>query len=365
MRMAIHAGEAQRREGNYFGSPLNWVARLLGIASGGQVLCSHAAAQLIGADLPVDAALIDLGEHRLADLVHPERVFQLFHPNLPSQFPPLRTLGAHKLPVALTPFVGRAQELDELSTVLARSRLLTLTGAGGTGKTRLALKAAATLAAYPNGVWLVELAPLRDGAQVPAAVAAALTFETSAFDTPAAMEDRLIHHLAARETLLLLDNCEHLVEAVAGLVHALLTRCPQVTVLATSRERLGVPGEVVWRVPPLSLPAPGAAVEELAESDAVAFFCERARAARPAFALDGTNADAVVRICRRLDGIPLALELAAARLHILSPQQLADRLDDRFRLLTGRDRIAVPRQQPCERPSTGATSSSHRRSGAP
>jgi predicted ATPase/DNA-binding SARP family transcriptional activator len=348
VRMAIHAGVAQRREGNYFGPALNRVARLLGIASGGQMLCSQAAAELAGADLPAEVALIDLGEHRLADLARPERVFQVTHPELPSQFPPPRSLNAprHNLPVALTPFVGRSRELDELSTLLAGSRLLTLTGVGGAGKTRLALQAAAAARpAYPDGVWMVELAPLRDGAQAPSAVAAALTFETSAFDTPKAMEDRLIRHLASRQTLLLLDNCEHLIDAVARLVHVLLTQCRTVTVLATSRERLRVPGEATWKVPPLSLPAPGAAMGELAKSDAVTFFCERARAAQPTFELDTTNAAAVARICRRLDGIPLALELATARLQVLSPPQVADRLEDRFRLLTGRERIAVPHQQ--------------------
>ena len=348
VRMAIHAGEAQRREGNYFGPALNRVARLVGTASGGQVLCSQAVAELIRADLPADVALVDLGEHRLADLARPERVFQVSHPELPSHFPPLRSLGAHRhnLPVALTSFVGRARELDELRTLLTGTRLLTLTGIGGAGKTRLALHAtAASLEAYADGVWMVELAPLRDGAQVPSAVAAALSFETSTFDTPDVVQDRLIRHLTTRQMLLLLDNCEHLLEVIARLVHALVTRCPGVTVLATSRERLGVPGEVAWRVPPLSLPSDGAAVDELNDSDAVTFFCERARAARPAFELDAANAATVARICRRLDGIPLALELAAARIQILSPTQIADRLDDRFRLLASRERIVVPHQQ--------------------
>ena len=348
VRMAIHAGVAQRREDNYFGPALNRVARLLATASGGQVLCSHAAAELIGADLPADVALLDLGEHRLADLACVERVFQVAHPELWSQFPPLRSLAAHRhnLPVALTPFIGRARELDELNTLLAGSRLLTLTGVGGAGKTRLAIQgAAAALPAYPDGVWIAGLAPLRDGAQVASAVAAALTFETSAFDSPEAVEARVIRHLTTRQTLLLLDNCEHLIEAVARLVHAFLTRCPGVTVLATSRERLGVPGEVVWKVPPMSMAPPSAAIDELTGSDAVAFFCERARAARSTFELDTTNAAAVDRICRRLDGIPLALELAAARVQVLSPAQVADRLDDRFRLLTGRERIVVPHQQ--------------------
>ncbi|HKS53454.1 MAG TPA: tetratricopeptide repeat protein [Pseudonocardiaceae bacterium] len=348
VRMAIHAGVAQRREGNYFGPALNRVARLLATASGGQVLCSQTAAELIGAQLPADVTLIDLGEHRLADLARPERVFQLTHPELPSQFPPLRSLGAHRhnLPVALTPFVGRTRELNELDKLLAGSRLLTLTGVGGAGKTRLGLQAvAAAVSAYADGVWMVELAPLRDEGQVPSAVAAALSFETSTFDTPEAIHERLISHLAIRRTLVLLDNCEHLLQAVARFVHALLTRCSAVSVLATSRERLGVPGEVAWSVPPLSLPAAAAATEELPGSDAVAFFCERARAARPAFELDHTNAAAVLRICRRLDGIPLALELAAARIQVLSPAQLASRLDDRFRLLIGRERVVVPHHQ--------------------
>jgi predicted ATPase/class 3 adenylate cyclase len=348
VRMAIHAGVAQRREGNYFGPPLNRVARLLGTASGGQVLCSQAAAELIGAALPHDVALIDLGEHRLADLSRPVRVFQVTHPDLPSQFPPLRSLGVHRhnVPVVLTPFIGRARELEELSTLLAGSRLLTLTGVGGAGKTRLALHTvAAALKVYTDGVWMVELASLRDGAQLASAVAAALSFETSTFDSPQALEDRLIRHLETRQTLLLLDNCEHLLDTIARLIHALVTRCPGVTVVATSRERLGVPGETVWTVPPLSLPSPAATVEELTGSDAVTFFCERARAAQPTFALDTTNAATVARICRRLDGIPLALELAAARIQVLSPTQLASRLDDRFRLLTGRERIAVPHQQ--------------------
>jgi hypothetical protein len=185
--MAIHTGVAQRREGNHLGPALNCVARLLGTASGGQVICSKAAVELIGRHLPVEVALIDLGEHRLTDLSRPERVFQLTHPGLPSQFPPLRSQGVHRhnLPIALTSFIGRARELEELGRLLAGFRLLTLTGVGGTGKTRLALQAAAAvLAAYSEGVWMVELAPLRDGAQV----AAALSLETSAFDSPEAVE---------------------------------------------------------------------------------------------------------------------------------------------------------------------------------
>ncbi|MDQ3825205.1 MAG: adenylate/guanylate cyclase domain-containing protein, partial [Actinomycetota bacterium] len=348
VRMAIHAGGAQRRERNYFGPVLNRVARLLATASGGQVVCSQAAVELIGTQLPVEVALLDLGEHRLADLSRPERVFQVTHPELPSQFPSLRSLAAHRhnLPVALTPFVGRTGELQELDKLLAGARLLTLTGVGAAGKTRLALQAvAAALPAYTDGVWMVELAPLRDGAQVPSAIAAALSFETSAFDSSQGLEERLLGHLATRQTLLFLDNCEHLLQAVGPLVHALVTRCPRVTVLVTSREPLGIPGEVVWSVPPLSLPPAGSALNELQNSDAVTFFCERARAARPTFELDSTKAATVARICRRLDGIPLALELAAARVKVLSPAELASRLNDRFHLLTGGQRIAVPHHQ--------------------
>ncbi|MGH8974121.1 MAG: ATP-binding protein, partial [Acidimicrobiia bacterium] len=346
VRMAIHAGVAEQRDGNFFGPALNRVARLMGCAAGGQVLCSQPAAELVGADLPAGVGLLDLGEHRLADLARPERILQMTHPDLPSDFPPLRTVGSqrHNLPVALTSFIGRDRELSELAGLLGTARLLTLTGVGGAGKTRLGLQAAAAaLDDHPEGVWMIELAPLREAGQVPAALAGALSFETNMTDTPDVLQDRLVRHLTTRRTLLLFDNCEHLVEPVARLAHHILSHCPTVTIVATSREVLGVAGEVAWRVPPLSLPAASAAIEELADSDAITFFCERTRAARPGFALDPHNAPALARICRRLDGIPLALELAAARVGVLNPAQVADRLDDRFRLLTGRDRITVPR----------------------
>jgi len=346
VRMAIHAGSAERRDDNFFGPALNRVARLMACAAGGQVLCSEAAAELVGADLPAGVGLVDLGEHRLADLARPERILQLVHAELPSDFPPLRTVGGHRhnLPVALTSFIGRDRELEELGRLLGTARLLTLTGVGGAGKTRLGLETATgALDDYPDGVWMIELAPVREATDVPAALAAALSFETSVSDTPDVLAARLVRHLATRRTLLLFDNCEHLIEPVARLVHQILTHCPSVTVLSTSRELLGVAGEVACRVPPLSLPAVEADVEELARSDAVTFFCERARATRPAFDLTPDNAFAVARICRRLDGIPLALELAAARVGVLNPAQVADRLDGRFKLLTGRDRITVPR----------------------
>ena len=350
VRMAIHAGAAEPRGDNYVGPTLNRTARLLSLGFGGQVLCSQAAADLARDDVPPDVSLLDLGEHDLADLSRPERVFQAAHPELPSTFPPLRSPGRrrHNLPATLTSFVGRAHELDEIRGLLAESRLVTLTGMGGSGKTRLALEVAAgALDTFPDGVWVVELGALPDPALVPSTAATALGVVTTGLSpTTDAVTERLCEYLQLRQVLLVLDNCEHLVEAVAHLAHALLAACPGVTILATSREILGMAGEVAWRVPTLSLPAAGTTdPEDLAASDAVALFCERARAAQPGFGLSPANADAVAQICRRLDGVALALELAAARIRILGAHDLARRLDQRFRLLTGGARTAVPRHQ--------------------
>jgi predicted ATPase/DNA-binding SARP family transcriptional activator len=351
VRMAVHAGAAERRAGNWFGPILDRTARLLATAAAGQVVCSHVAGELGQDDLPPDMGLIDLGEHRLPDLARPERVYQVTHPDLPRDFPPLRSLDArrHNLPVALTSFVGRAGELSEVAILLATSRLLTLIGIGGAGKTRLALQAAAgALGRFPDGAWFVELAPVRNPDLVANQVVTALGLLPSALGSKPkeSLEQRLCDHLAARRLLIILDNCEHVVEAAARLAQTVLTRCPDVTVLATSREVLGVPGEVMWKVPPLSMPSDEAtSVEELAGSDAVALFCDRARLARSGFGLSDANAAAVGRICRRLDGIPLGLELAAGKIRVLGAHQVAERLDDRFRLLTGGARTAVPRHQ--------------------
>ncbi|HEV8624558.1 MAG TPA: BTAD domain-containing putative transcriptional regulator [Acidimicrobiia bacterium] len=350
VRMAVHAGAAERRAENWFGPTLNRTARLMATAAGGQVVCSHVAAELGNDDVPAGISLIDLGEHRLADLTRPERVYQVTHPDLARDFPPLRSLDArrHNLPVGLTSFVGREQELDEVVGLLGTSRLVTLVGTGGAGKTRLALQAAAAaIARFPDGAWFVELAPLRDPDLVVTEVVTTLGFLPSALVQPGeSLEERLCDQLQARRLLLVLDNCEHVVEAAARLAHTVLARCRDVTVLATSREVLGVPAEVVWSVPPLSMPPDEAATaEELAGSDAVMLFCERARAAQAGFGLSDANAAAVARICRRLDGIPLGLELAAAKIRVLGAVQVAERLDDRFRLLTGGFRTAVPRHQ--------------------
>ena len=346
VRMAVHAGAAEPRGDNYVGPTLNRTARLLSLGFGGQVLCSQAVADLVRDDVPADVSLVDLGEHELTDLARPERVFQVVHPELRSTFPPLRSPSRrrHNLPAILTSFVGRASELEEVRGLVAQSRLVTLTGMGGSGKTRLALEAATrAFDAFPDGIWIIELGALRDPALLPSTAAAVLGLATTGLGaTPDALVDRLCEYLQPRRVLLVLDNCEHLVETVAGLAHAVLAACPDVTILATSREILGLAGEVTWRVPPLSLPR---SEDDLEASDAVALFCERARAAQPGFALNPANAAAVAQVCHRLDGIPLALELAAARIRVLGAQELARRLDQRFRLLTGGDRAAMPRHQ--------------------
>jgi predicted ATPase len=345
-RMGLHTGEVEVQGAHYFGAPLYRCARLMATAHGGQTVLSGATAELVQDQLP-GGRLRDLGEHRLKDLARPERVFQLLHPDLPGAFPPLRTLDArpHNLPVQVTGFVGRERELAEVARLVAAQRLVTLTGPGGTGKTRLALQAAAAvLDAYPDGVWLAELGALADPGNVPQAVAAAVGVRE---EPGRPLLATLTDALKPRRLLLVLDNCEHLVDACARLADALLRACPQVHLLATSREALGIAGETPRRVPSLALPdarQPPSA-EAVAHSEAVRLFAERAATAAPGFAVTAENAAAVVAICRRLDGIPLALELAAARVRVLPPQQLAARLEDRFRLLTGGSRTAPPRQQ--------------------
>jgi len=350
VRMAVHAGAAECRAGNYFGPTLNRAARLLASSWGGQIVCSAAAADLAADHLPDLVTLLDLGEQRLADLARPEQVFQVAHPGLPADFPPLRTASAirHNLPAALTSFVGRVEEIDDVVGLLESSRLVTLVGPGGAGKTRLALEAApAVLARFPDGVWLAELAPVRDPALVPHTVATAIGLDPSALAGSGRPPDEVLSdQLRHRRLLVILDNCEHLVAAAARLAHAILSRCPDVTALATSREVLALPGEAVVRLGPLSMPSPGATrLDDLTDSDAVTLFCERARESIAGFALTEANAGAIARICHRLDGIPLALELAAHRTRLLGAQRLADRLDDRFRLLAEGPRTADARHQ--------------------
>jgi predicted ATPase/DNA-binding SARP family transcriptional activator len=359
VRSAIHTGEAELRDGDYFGSTVNRAARLRGIGHGGQLLCSQSSAQLLEDRLPEGAVLRSLGQHRLQDLARSEAVFQLVHPALAADFPPLRSLEAlpNNLPGQLTSFVGREQEMDELTDLLAARRLVTLTGAAGCGKTRLAVQLGAErLRDYADGVWLVDLAPLGDPDLLVQAVATALAVR----DTPAtvvsaaagvqagrSLIDLVVDHLRTRSILLVMDNCEHLLEPVAALVEALLRACPQLRVLATSREPLGVSGEVTWRVRSLSVPAAHAdgAPRALLEYEAIRLFVDRAKACVPSFELSARDGPAVAQICRRLDGIPLALELAASRIEVLEPNELAARLDDRFRVLTGGSRTGQERHQ--------------------
>ncbi len=327
--------------------PSTDVRAFLASAHGGQILVSLTSAELLRDVLPEEVSLRDLGEHRLRDLARPERVFQLLHTDLPASFPSIRSLDAyaHNLPVQVTSFVGRRQDLAAVAELVPKTRLLTLTGVGGSGKTRLALQAGAEfVSVFRDGVWLTELGPLDDGALIVTETAANLGVERL---PGRSMQDSLIEYLRSRHTLLLLDNCEHVLDATVHFLDALLRACPRLQVLATSREALGMAGEVLYRVPSLSVPRPGEETDlaALDEHEAVRLFVERAAAARPGFSLNSDNGAAVAVISRRLDGIPLAIELAASRVRAMSPDQLAARLDDRFALLTGGSRAALPRQQ--------------------
>jgi predicted ATPase/class 3 adenylate cyclase/DNA-binding CsgD family transcriptional regulator len=349
VRIALHTAEAQLRdEGNYFGIALSRCARIRAIAPGGQTLLSHATHDLVADRLPDGVELLDCGEHRLRDLGRPERIFAPVHPELPAPEPALlRSLDAvpNNLPGQLSSFVGRERELEELRAALGATRMLTLTGSGGSGKTRLALALAArSLESYPDGVWWIDLAPQTDGAVVGEVIAAPMGVRPLPGMTPL---QAACGALADARTLLVLDNCEHLLEDCAGAAAALLESCPSVKVLATSRAPLGLPGESVWRVPSLALPQePGhEAVESLSQYDAVKLFIERAMKARANFTVTNDNAPTVAQICSDLDGIPLAIELAAARVRMLSLEQIAAGLADRFHLLTGGARSALPRHQ--------------------
>jgi predicted ATPase/class 3 adenylate cyclase/DNA-binding CsgD family transcriptional regulator len=347
VRMAIHTGEAERRdEYNYFGPSIIRCARLRAIAHGGQVLVSGSTADVAGDRLPSDASLVDLGPHRLKDLGRPERVFELRHPDLPRGHAQLLSLDnlPTNLPVQLTSFVGRVTELEALRDLLGSGRLLSVNGAGGCGKTRLAVQlAASVLERYPGGVWLAELATVTDPSRVLATIAASLGERDLRGDLMEAIAIRL----RDQPTLVILDNCEHLLEVVSTLVDALLRQCEFLTIVATSREPLGIQGETAWRVP--SMPAPdssgASAADLLLQYDAVRLFCERAAKVRPNFRLSDENASVVAQICQQLDGLPLAIELAAARVRSMTVDQIAAGIDDRFRLLTGGARTVMPRQQ--------------------
>jgi predicted ATPase len=322
VRMGIATGEAELREDDYFGPALNRAARVMAAGHGGQVLVAASTAGLLD-----HAGLTDLGEHRFAGIRLAERVFQVGD----GRFPPLRVEGSFgsNLPAQASSFVGRHRQLAELGEVLSHARVVTLTGVGGVGKTRLALQAAGELLPrYRDGVWLIELAPVVDPAAVVETAAGALGVATREGETSSAV---VVRYLRAKELLLVIDNCEHLMRTATGFVSDVVTACPRVSVLATSREGLGVPGEHILAVPSLGLPSDEDTVDAVAAADAVQLFAVRAGQARAGFALTDSNAAAVARLVRRLDGIPLAIELAAARVRSMSPAELAERVDDLFR----------------------------------
>jgi predicted ATPase len=349
VRMGIHTGEAElQAKGDYHGYlAMSRVQRLMSAGHGGQVLISLVTESLLRGQLPGQTTLRDMGERRLKDLIQPEHIYQLVIPNLPSDFPPLKTLDIyrHNLPAQTTTFIGREQEISEVKQELEKHRLVTLTGSGGTGKTRLSLQVAVDLLDhFQHGIWFIELAPLTDPNLIPQTILSAMGIQEQPGRIPL---DALKEYLQEKQALILLDNCEHLVSASARVADILLGAAPTLKILASSREALGVKGEMSYPVPSLSHPdikhLP--AIEQLSQYEAVRLFIDRALLVAPHFVVDKDNAPFIAQICYRLDGIPLAIELAAARIKMLSVEQISKRLDDRFRLLTGGARTALPRQQ--------------------
>jgi predicted ATPase/class 3 adenylate cyclase len=339
VRMGLHTGSAQAGAvdtvaGGYAGyTTLARTQRVMSVAYGDQILLSNPTAELLRGQLPAEVTLRDMNEHRLKGLAQPEHLWQLVAPGLATEFPPLKSLTAvpNNLPLQLTSFVGREKEITGIRGLLNLARLVTLTGSGGTGKTRLALEVGAEeLASFANGVWLIELAPLSDPAQIIPALAQVFGLQELPFNP---LANLVLDYVRDKKILLLLDNCEHLIEACARLADDLLHQCAGLKILASSREALGIAGEVAYRIP------------SLVDLESTQLFVERARAANSNFKLTNANASAIAQICHRLDGIPLAIELAAARVKLLAPEQIASRLDDRFRLLVGGSRTALPRQQ--------------------
>lgn len=348
VRMALHSGEAEVREEEYFGPAVNRCARVREIVHGGQIVISTSTYELVRDRLAKGASIRDLGMHQLRDLERPEPLYQLVHPDLPQDFPPLRSTlwRPHNLPAQLTSFVGRDAELSKIPQLLREARLVTLTGAGGSGKTRLAVEAASqNLSDWPDGVWLVDLAPILEPDYVSRAVALALGVK----ETPRrpVIED-IIERIGDGRTLLIFDNCEHLLDRSAEIVSSLLQSSEGLSVLATSREPLGVMGEITFRISSLALPDEGVTFEQIRYADSVRLFIDRARASFTNFQLGPETASAVAYICRRLDGLPLAIELAAARIKMFSVHDLAANLEDTFKLLSGGLRASLPRHRTLE-----------------
>jgi len=347
VRMALHAGEASERNGDYFGPAVNRVARLMSIGHGGQVLVSDATKALAHDEFPADVTLIDLGLHRLKDLAEPEHVWQLTIRELPAQFPALKSLDElpNNLPIQATSFCGRERDLEDVKSLLAKYRVLTLIGAGGVGKTRLAVQTGAELLdQFADGVWLADIAPITDPELVSSVVAKALGMNQA---EGRRVDESIPPWLKRKQLLLIIDNCEHLLGAVAVLVDAIHRNCPSVRVLATSRQALGISGEAAHRLPSLAVPEAGSMLRaaDALGYGAIAVFVDRAALADTRFLLTDDNAPIVADICRHLDGIPLAIELAAARVKVLSIPNLAQRLSERFKILIGGSRTALPRQK--------------------
>ncbi|MEO7802910.1 MAG: AAA family ATPase [Actinomycetota bacterium] len=355
VRMGINTGEARLSGEAYVGLALHKTARICDAGHGGQVLLTTVTKDL--ADITGQASFDDLGEHVLKDLGRPERILQLVHVDLESKFPPLRTIDMlpNNLPFSMTSFVGRQHQIVEVTNLLKSSRLVTLLGPGGAGKTRLALQTAAeVLDRYTQGAWMIDLATTTTGEGIYRTIAAALRISESRGEGQVPVSDdvsgtgieRILGHLKTSEALLVLDNCEHLVADCAEFAESLLRQCPKVAILATSRQPLEVPGEARWNITPLSLPlSTNENLDEIAAHEAVALFVERAQLNQVGFALTSSNAGDVIEICRRLDGMPLAIELAAAWVHALSPKQIVERLDDQFKLLAASVRRGPGRQQ--------------------
>jgi predicted ATPase/class 3 adenylate cyclase len=342
VRMGIHSGPAELRDGDYYGTPVNRAARVMSAAHGGQILVSHATMELLADD---QVQLLDLGEHALRDLGRRERIFQVLHPELEPEFPPLASLEAFagNLPVQVTSFVGRDDDVARVVELLENSRLVTLAGTGGVGKTRLAVQVAAEmLPRFAAGAWMCELAAADDADAMAQVVAAAL----GCVQHPGlSLSASIVQYLKSRELLLVLDNCEHLLDDAGEFADAVVQACPKVTVLATSREALDVPGEHVVRVRSLATPKPSREDPDVLDIASVRLFRDRAGDAGAELTWDARQWAAVAEICRRVDGIPLAIELAAARTVSMNPIDVAGHLDERFRLLTGKRRGRIERHQ--------------------
>ncbi len=342
-RIGVHAGEALSSAAGLVGMDIHRAARVAAAGHGGQVLATQAAYHVAAGQVPPGTSWRDLGEHRFKDLAEPHRVYQLSVAGLTADFPPIRSLAGrpNNLPVQITSLVGREEDLAAVLERLAAHRLVTLTGLGGAGKTRLAIQAGAELAdRHADGVWLVELAPVTDAERIASSVAKELGVRQLA---TADLMDDIVTHLSDAEALLILDNCEHVLEGAAAFTQEILSRCGRVRVLATSRHSLGLAGEAQWPVRPLAVGVEGGALGPAAE-----LFADRARLVRPSFVVDASNSATVLAICRKLDGLPLAIELAAARLRIFDLQQLDHRLADRFRILTGGERGQAAHQRTLE-----------------